>query len=402
MKKLLLLFFFTFFLSHSQVKYESGYITDHNGNKTSVFIQNLEWKGVPNSINYKINESDEVKVATTRDIKEFEVGNFHYVTATVNVDQSSYITRNLSLTKNPEFIEETLFLRYLVNGPANLFILDGNNPKYFFNKEGSSIEPLIFKKYNVEGRILSNNQFRQQLFSNLQCSGMDMKNIQNLEYNKNSLIDYFVDFNTCMDNDYVYERKQSEGEINLNIKAGVGFASLAVERGLDADGTKFNELEYRAGMELEYILPFNRNKWAVYFEPVYRTFSGEGKATGSIKADLSVQYSSVELGAGLRHYFFINETSKVFVNLVYVYDIPVNSEVLFANTNRAMDPHLTDLKYSNSINLGVGYNYKNRYFIEAKYLTRPFNGIKEVPTHYNLVWETKYSSLVLSIGYRLL
>lgn len=402
-KKLLFAFFFcSLSVVYSQIKYEPGYIIDLNGMKSEVLIQNVDWKANPISINYKRNNNSEVIKANTREIKEFEVGNFHYVAAKVNVDQSSHITKNLSTIRDPEFKEETHFLRYLVNGPANLYILDGNNIKYFYNLEEGPIEPLISKRYNVNGKILYNNQFRQQLFSNVQCGSKDLINVQNLDYIKDSLISYFVDYNTCIDENYVFESPKRIGDFNLSIKAGVGLANLMVERGLNAKGVKMSDLEYRASVELEYVFPFNRNKWATYFEPAYRTFTGEEKLTEEFNADLTAQYTSVELGLGARHYLFLNEDSKLFLSLGYVYDIPVGSEVLFANTNRNIDPVVSDFNASSSINLGFGLNFKNKYLIEAKYvINRSFDGFKEVPENYYLDWRSKYSALTILVGYRL-
>lgn len=403
-KKLLFTFlFFTLSLVHSQIKYEPGYIITHNGEKTQVLIQNVDWKANPSSINYKINKTAEVKKATTHEIKEFEVGNYHYVTVTVDVDQSSHITSKLSTNRNPEFKAETLFLRYLVNGPANLYALEGNDIKYFYNTSGKPVEPLISKRYVINRKILYNNQFRNQLFSNLQCEGMDLTNIQNITYRKEPLIDYFVKYNTCIDENYVYERtKRGNGDFNLSFKVGAGMANLEVERGLNAKGLEMSGAEYRAGLEFEYVFPFNRNKWAANFEPAYRKFVGEEKLTQTIIADLSIQYTSVELGFGIKHYLFLNDDSKLFFNLGYVYDLPVGSEVLFANTNRNMDPILSDFKASSSINLGVGLKFKNKYFVEAKYLmNRPFNGLIIVPENYHLDWRSKYSAITLSLGYRL-
>ena len=402
-KKILFTFFFcAFSLVYSQIKYEAGYIIDSNGMKSEVLIQNVDWKANPISINYKRNQDGEVIKATVNEIKEFEVGNFHYIAAIVNVDQSSHITRDLSTKKDPELKEETHFLRYLVNGPANLYILDGNNIMYFYNIEEGAIEPLVYKRYNENGKILSNNQFRQQLFSNVQCGSMNVSNVQNLDYRKDALTSYFADYNSCKDENYVFQSSKRMGDFNLSIKAGAGLGNLSVERGLNAKGLEMNDVEYRASVELEYVFPFNRNKWATYFEPAYRSFTGEEKLTREFNADLTAQYTSVELGLGARHYLFLNEDSKLFLSLGYVYDIPVGSEVVFANTNRNVDPVLSDFKSSSSINVGFGLNFKNKYLIEAKYLmNRPFDGFKEVPGNYYLDWRSNYSAFTLLVGYRL-
>lgn len=402
-KKLLFAFlFFTLSVVHAQIKYEQGYLIDLNGTKSQVLIQNVDWKANPISINYKRNSNSEVLKASTREIKEFKVGNFHYVASTVNVDQSSHITRDLSPNKDPEFKKETHFLRKLVDGYANLFVLDGNNIRYFYSINGNPMEQLISKRYNVNGEILYNNQYRQQLFSNVQCGSMNVTNVQNLEYRRDSLISYFVEYNTCIDEDYVYESLMRNGDFNLSIKAGVGLANLPVERGLNAKGLEMSDVEYRASVELEYVFPFNRNKWATYFEPAYRTFEGEEKITRGFNTDLTARYTSVELGLGARHYLFLNEDSKLFLSLGYIYDIPVGSEVLFENTNRNIDPIVSDFKASSSLNVGFGLNFKKKYLIEARYLmNRPFEGFKEVPGNYYLDWRSKYSALTLLVGYRL-
>ena len=402
-KKLPIVFFlFMFSLVHSQIKFENGYIIDLNGRKSEVLIQNAEWKANPTYVNYRTNHGSDVIKATINDIKAFKVGNFHYVAAKVNVDQSSSITRDLSTVRNPEFKEETLFLRKLVEGPANLYVMDGKNIRYFFNTNQKPIEQLIYKRYNVNGRISYNNQFRQQLLSGLQCEGKNLSKVQNLDYRRESLINYFVEFNTCVDNMYVYEALSRDGDFNFYIKGGVQFANLTVERGLNAKGVEMSGLGYRASVELEYVFPFNRNKWATYFEPAYKTFTGEKKLTEVFNANLSAKYSSLELGLGVRHYFFLNEESKLFLNLGYVYDVPVGSEVLFANTNRNIDPLLTDFNASSSISLGVGFNFKNKYLIEAKYgINQSFDGFIEVPANFHLDWRSKYSAMTLLIGYNL-
>lgn len=401
-QKLLVTFcLLVFSIAHSQIKYEQGYIIDLNGRKSEVLIQNAEWKANPSFVNYKTTLNGDVRKATINDIKEFKVGNFHYVTFKVDVDQSSHITRDLSVDRNPEFKEETLFLRKLVEGPANLFVLDGSNILYFYSTREKPIEQLISKRYNVNRRIARNSQFRQQLLSGLQCEGMDLTDVQNLDYRRDSLINYFVQYNSCVDETYVYEHIKREGDFNFYFKGGVQFANLTVERGLNAKGVEMSGMGYRASVGLEYVFPFNRNKWAAYFEPAYRTFSGDKELTAVFNADLSAKYSSVELGLGVRHYFFLNEDSKLFLNLAYVYDVPVGSEVLFANTNRNMDPILTDFNSSPYVNIGVGLNFKNKYLIEARYgINQEFNGFLEVPENYYLDWRSKYSAVTLLVGYR--
>lgn len=401
-KKILFAFFFcTFSFVHSQIRYEPGYIIDLNGKKSEVLIRNLEWVTNPIVVNYKINENSEVLEATSKEIMEFKVDNFHYVATSVDVDQSSHITRDLSTHIDPEFKEETLFLRYLVKGSANLYILDRNNNLYFYNLGNKPIEPLIYKKYESDDKIFENTQFRSQLHLNLRCDNMDLSNVRNIEYKKNALVNYFIEYNKCLDKNYVFEIKKRDGDFNLSVKAGVGPSNLEVERDFYVRGIELKSVEYRASAELEYIFPFNKNKWALYLEPAYRNSSfKDNLIIEGLNADLTVQYTSVELGFGARHNLFLNEDSKLFLSVGYVYDIPVQSEVFFAITD--IDPILTNFENSFSLNLGVGFNYKSKYLFEAKYvINRPFRGSSEVPEIYYLNWRSKYSALSLLVGYRL-
>jgi hypothetical protein len=52
-----------------------------------------------------------------------------------------------------------------------------------------------------------------------------------------------------------------------------------------------NKISFRIGLEAEFILPFNKNKWAVFAEPTYQYYKTE-KQSLFMKGSLSKQHQS--------------------------------------------------------------------------------------------------------------
>jgi len=107
----------------------------------------------------------------------------------------------LSNEKNPLFNKEELFLKVLIEGKANLYeYIEPSLKRYFYNKENSNIEQLIFKSYkSIDGKIGENNGFRQQIWGNLKCPNLKMSEIKNLNYEKIDLVNFIVKYNQCYD-----------------------------------------------------------------------------------------------------------------------------------------------------------------------------------------------------------
>ena len=175
------------FNGYSQISFEKGYYIDNTNQKTNCLIKNVDWKNNPTEFEYKLSENSESKKTTIKSIKEFGIDNItKYIRSTVNIDRSSENTNNLSNHKNPIFQREELFLKVLIEGKANLYqYTDSNLKRYFYNKENSNIEQLIFKSYKTtENNIGKNNRFRQQLWVDLKCPNFKTSKIENVKYKK--------------------------------------------------------------------------------------------------------------------------------------------------------------------------------------------------------------------------
>lgn len=391
--------------SYSQIEFENGYIINNNSEKINCLIKNNDWKNNPSEILYKLDENSDIKKGTIEDIQEFGISSkIKFKRFLVNIDMSREETNNLTQEKNPLFKEETLFLKQLIEGKANIFIYKSPSmTRFFYSLDNSDIDQLIYKKYKTsEGKIGTNNKFRQQLWIALICDEISIQEVESLNYSIKDLQNYFIKYNTCKNSDYISYKKERKGKsFFVKLKPGVNYGSMKIKNGLNADGVKMdNNLSFRIGVETEFILPFNNDKWSIFIEPSYTTYKGESYYGTSNNTKLNVNFNYIELGLGLRHYLFLNPNSKLNFNVGLIYDLPVNSEIIYY-INRPLDPTLNDIQVTPSINFGVGYNY-NKFSFEANLgLGRIIKGSKFVPTHYNLQWESTYQNVSIVVGYNI-
>lgn len=377
---------------YSQISFEKGYFINNNEQKIECLIRNKDWKNNPTKFVYRLSENAEQKKADIKLVREFGIYNYSkYIRSTVNIDRSSKDLNDLSTNRNPTFKEEVLFLKVLVEGQSNLYQYeDGNLVRYFYSKENSNnIEQLIFKNYKSSGDLLrENNRFKQQLLSELKCQHIKTKDIEKISYEKGDLVNIFVQYNQCNNSEIVnFEEKQKKDLFNLTPRLGLNSSSLSIQNAISSsrDVNFGNKLKFRFGLEAEIILPFNKSKWAIIIEPTYQYFKSEKELSNS---SAKVDYTSIEFPIGIRHYFFLNNDSKLFINGLYILDFPINSTILY-NTG-------TEIEITKSTNLGFGIGYKqnDKYSLELRYDKSRGGILSNYPSY-----SSDYNTLSVILGY---
>lgn len=397
MKKLSLLFLIMILSinCYCQISFEQGYYIDNNGQKVNCLIKNIDWKNNPTQFTYKLSINSEIQKGTIKSVKEFGIDNSSkYVRTIVNIDRSSENTNHLSHQRKPIFEEENLFLKVLVEGKANLYqYIDGNLKRYFYNKEDSKVEQLVYKPYKTKNReVRKNEQFKTQLWNNLKCPTFKIKIVENLDYYKNELIDFFIKYNECNNSRYVnYEKKQKRDFFNLSFRPGINISNFSIGNTYPGQRNKIfdnDETTFRFGIEAELIMPFNKNKWSLILEPTYQYFKSENDF-------FKVDYKSIELPIGIRHYFFINENSKLFINGLFVFDISNSNSsithIISPITGTSLDLKTTTTKYN--LAFGLGYKHNNKYSIELRYYAT-----RDVLGNY-VFWQSDYRIFSIILGY---
>lgn len=149
------------------------------------------------------------------------------------------------------------------------------------------------------------------------------------------------------------------------------------------------------GVEAEYILPFNNNKWSLIFEPTYQYYKTEKTFDTNPMDEIvrietaTVDYSSIELPFGFRHYSYLNHNSRLFANFSAVIDLSIKSKIKYGDLNY-------DSNTGVGLAFGLGYSYKNKYSIEARLITN-----RDILKKYHNL-SSYYNSISLIFGYNIL
>lgn len=407
MKNYLLCLLVTIFslTGYAQIDFEKGYYIDNANQKIECLVKNVDWKNNPTEFEYKLSETSEPKVATIEAIKEFGVYDVSkYVRSKTNIDRSSKNIKYLTTNKNPEFQEELLLLKVLIEDDAVLYeYVEGDLRRYFYSKGESTIDQLIFKSYITSGQhIGTNNRFRQQLFTDLNCPNFEKNRFKYIGYNKSDLVKFFLDYSKCSNGESStlvnFEEKQKTDVFNLTLRPRFNSSTLQIKNtGSNSRNFEFDsESGLAIGIEAEYILPFNKNKWAIAIEPTYQSFKSEktiealNVSGGTLRA--TVDYTSIEVPLTVRHYLFLNEQSKLFLNVFFVLDFSSSPEI---ELKRADDSNLTTLKIetNNNFGLGMGYKSQDTFSVELRYqFSRDLTGSDKF-------WEADYNTLSVILGY---
>ncbi len=400
---LLVMIILTSINSYSQIIFEKGYFINNANEKIDCLIKNIDWSYNPTDFEYKLSENSTILKNNIKNTKEFGIYDISkYYRAIVDIDRSSENLNDLNTNKKPEFKKETLFLKVLIEGDKTLYTYTESNLKrYFYNKDDLTIDQLVYKKYKVSKNLTAeNNYFKQQILNNLKCTSIDIKRIKSLSYSKKSLTNLFLDYNKCVNPNYTsYYKKQKKDAFKVTIRPRFNSSSLSLENPKSSilKNVDFgNKSGFGIGIKLEYILLFNKNKWSISLEPTYQSYESEktsdaNNVAGGVLVS-SVSYSSIEIPFTLRHYFFLNNDSKIFISASYILDINSGDVIDFKRGDNS-DFNTVKIHSGNNLAFGVGYKFYNKFSLELRQQTT-----RNVLNNINS-WKADYKTLSIILGY---
>lgn len=401
MKKLFPLFVCLLaFKSYSQISFKKGYLVDDSGEKKEVLIRDVGWRNNPTRFDFKNSEEAVPESIGIEAVKEFGVpGTFRYLRAKVQIDRSGNDLNRLS-TRSSVFSEEEVFLKILFSGEANLYqFTDGSLTRYFFSKNEAEIKPLIYKQYMISTtKVGANNSFRQQLWNHLKCGDLKMEELEKIAYEKEDLLKVFQEYNACRNVEIDFQPKEKKDVFHLNLRPRLNLTSLSLgNTGTSVRDTDFDsKLNLGVGLEGEIIFPFYNNKWSFIIEPTFQNYKNTKVNNNSVVPGgtliSKVDYTTIEVPVGFRHYFFLNEDSKFFINAGYVWAYVFDSQNKFSRKDGTSLGHL-DLSKSINWSFGAGYKYKDRYSVELRYFTN-----RDLLTTYEN-YASEFKNVSLIFGY---
>ncbi|MEO9512289.1 MAG: tRNA modification GTPase [Flavobacteriaceae bacterium] len=382
----------------SQIHFEKGYFITNGNERIECLIKNLDWKNNPTEFEYKVSENAEIQNASIETVKEFTVYDvLRYTRKTVEIEKSSSNVSNLSTSRNPTFTNETLFLKVLIEGSTSLYLYEKSNlEKFFYSTSAQDIEQLVYIQYtSSDSKIRENNYFRQQLFNALKCGKAADNKVSVLRYENTDLVNFFRNFNTCKKVLFTnWQREKKKGKLVLNLRAGIANNGLEYNNP-EISGPRVvsfqDKLSPIYGVEIEYIMPFNKNKWAFFGEPLYQFYNQKAIIDDET---YETKYSSIDLSLGLRHYFFLDDNFKFYINASIISSVILDNTVTRTD---ALDRSLIISLKSTSPNFGAGIGFKcnNKFGVEIR-----ANSARNLASgSQSLV--SKYNSITLLLSYSL-
>jgi len=380
------IFTLLYYQAFSQIDFEKGYFINNDGSRIEAYIKNKEWLGNPTEFTYTDQPGGEAKVAKIENIKEFAVGRSKFIRTTVKIDNSVNQTGKLSSTAAPDLVTETILLKVLIEGNADLFYYRRKGEdRFFFRTNDGPINQLIYKKFlgpnNMEAY---NNTFQDQLKFNVNCKKTSDQMFKRLRYDETAMKKHFIEHNVCSGDVQQESAKDTRKRIiHLKVTPGI---DLANAHAAYLNNQLYAEYDskpgFRLGLDMEIVLPFNRNKWAAMVEPTYQSYKSESKAKNKQK----IEYLSIEMPLGVRHYFFLNKSTTIFLDAGAVFDLPFKYETTAFEAK----------KPSASVMAGVGVSFR-RFSIEGRHYFE--RSVIADNTFTDYIVEYEKSSLIF--GYRL-
>ena len=374
----------------AQIQYEDGYIVGNDGQRTTCLIRNVDWYKNPTHIEYKLQDNSKTERAKIETIAEFGVGNeVKFVRYTVDIDRSSNDLHKLTSSRNAQFSNETLLLKVLIEGEASLLhYYDGETERFFYSIGDSPVEQLVYRKYMAShDQVGYNRDYREQIWRDLQCGAFARSDLEKMRYSQKDLKKTCKRYNTCVNSASVeYKARQNTGALHITPQLGFRTAWTYIE-------TNWNNVDFgtkvgaTVGLELEYILPFNRQKWGLWASGTYQSFEGDGTL---YIHDGHLEYRSIELPIGLRYYVFLGEKTKLYFDAAVLLDIVTHGEITFEREQTM------ELRTLTSFAAGAGIKLFDRVSCALRY------NFPRTISRYHLYPDSGYSSLSIVVGYSII
>ncbi len=205
--------------------------------------------------------------------------------------------------------------------------------------------------------------FRQQLWTAVNCNNIPLSAIGLLKYQKTPLLNYFRNFNKCVgDTSEEYRVKKKRDFLNLKITPGINYSTINIDVGTrDIDKWDFgSQVGLRLGLDVEWVVPINRNKWRIVIEPAFQYFKSD--TLFKFPHQRVLNYKSVEFPIGLRYYSYLSKDIKLFYNAFFISSVSFNFNTIIKGDFGGDYV----VKPSNSFAGGIGGEWRI-FSLEARY-----------------------------------
>ncbi len=378
--------------AYAQQTFEAGYVIDSGGRRTEVAILNEDWRFNPDEIVVRKSPGAEPVHLPTESLQEFSIpGRVRYVNREVVIEKSPTASSQLS-TAAPVARKERVLLRVEVEGPADLYsYLAPQVTKFFLAVGGRDPSQLIYTRYlREDGKVAEADTYRRQLAVHLACGAA--ADYARVRYQLPDLRARVVAFNDCAADGSVVYHNAVPGAKSFYLTILPGLYGTHFRWVSESEGTVIAEtprnLVARLGVDVEFILPFGGNKFAVLARPSYYQFTASGTVSDPTSSStFSVSYHALDLPFSVRYYSFLSERMRLFGTGSLGTTVPFGEVELDQR-------ELFRMQGTISLAAEIGLRYGDRFLLALGYE-------KSGSTLFDVGFSTRTSGYRLMVGYSL-
>ena len=312
------LFSFISCVCFGQQNFVEGYVLTSTRDTLSGFISDKATEQRVADIRFKKNLTDtQVIRYTPAEVSGFYLQNTNefFLSQSVDIDKKPVRLGELEPDGNQRIFKETVFLKLLVKGKANLFFYQDENGKshYFIQKDNADIKELGLVKYSVKsGDFGTLALYKEQLKKLL--GDCPQSKPEGIDFTDSALKKAIQKYNQCMDASVSYTEKKEKLKFAFGFIAGVG----AAKGKFNTDDTYSREITTASGISYtrpvgaiggiscELIRKSAASRLTVCFDLLYKqqSFSGNAAGTGRFdKYEVSLNLSYLQLDYMVKYAF---------------------------------------------------------------------------------------------------
>ncbi len=323
----------------AQITYDPAYFVKNDTDTVRCLIRNLDWRNSPTDFEYKLTESSEVMIAVVDEVSEFGfVGGNKYVRYRGNINLFDQNPAYYTTSKEMDLAPMSVFLKVLLEGKASLWIYENSGQyQYVMKLQGQEPELLLYKVYMDNKAMREVHTYRKQLYRGLFSEQLVQRDYYGVDYERNDFIRLFEKYNKLNGGASVaYQKEKRKANLALSV---VGLATInEVEFYNSLDTYRFDKEQVftpGVGLQLEAMLPFNRNKWSLLFETSFSSYKVSQVYQNRGVHQYELKSNSLNLNFGPRYYFFLKSgDDRIFINPYIGYRVQLGSSLSLDNIER--------------------------------------------------------------------
>lgn len=356
---------------NAQHLFKPGYYIDLSGTKHNVEIKDFDWMRPPADLQIRSSDGSITSLPTTQ-VLEFNVGNSKYRNLETDYFDYRINLKDVGEGSDLKFEKKTLLLRVLSEGRATLYGYNDSTEKFFFSTGTKQPVPLRYKKYFSDRRghanpdtetantVFTNRDYQNQLRNAVYCPSINYTTINYTRTDLQKLFDRYNNNCEKVKRAPQNRKKWSAGVyvVGMNSSVSVNNPYFYYYDNVKTDSKPL----LKAGLDVEYFLPFANNSFSVIASPGYVTH----KSTSTVRYEtypftqhFEAKISALELPLGFRYYYYINPTNAAIFKLQYKF--PYNLDSHFKTNTDTFK-----IRLKPGFHAGVGYQFR-RLALEAEY-----------------------------------